>query len=187
MLAVDPAGVTVLVVLLLPYRYALFDVVDDVATGVEGCAAVRGAHAHPHRELADLQCPDAVSAVGMLEPEAFAGFRQDAFAFAQRQRRKSLVLQALDGTAFVVIAHRAFKGDVAAAGRMTQGLLQPLRFQRQLVQAEAIHPPATGGRKATVSPSANGCCQSLNSSLTATRRNCGASVRPRSRCNCRYS
>ena len=50
-----------------------------------------------------------------------------------------------------------------------------------------LQPPATGGRNATVSPSASGVRQSPNSSLTATRRNCGASVSPRCEHNCSYS
>jgi hypothetical protein len=39
-LAIDPAGVAVLVVLFLPDRHAVFHFVDDVAAGSEGFGAM---------------------------------------------------------------------------------------------------------------------------------------------------
>jgi hypothetical protein len=103
--AVDPAGIPVGVILLLPDRDAMLDVVDDEAAGVEGLAAVRGADPDPDRKLADLQCADAVRAAGALEAKACAGFRQDALTLAGRERCERLVLQAPHRSALVVIAH----------------------------------------------------------------------------------
>ena len=43
-LAVDPAGVTIQVLLLLPDGQAMLDLIDDVPAGAERLIAVRGAH-----------------------------------------------------------------------------------------------------------------------------------------------
>ena len=45
-LAVDPAGVAVLVVFLLPDRHTVLDLIDDVPAGEERLMTVSGAHAH---------------------------------------------------------------------------------------------------------------------------------------------
>src|ERR1700728_5318870 len=77
-LAIDPAGIAVLVVLLLPDRHAVLDLVDDVAAGIEGLAAMRGADADPDRELPDRQRPYAMRTAGALDPESLARFGQYA-------------------------------------------------------------------------------------------------------------
>src|ERR1700681_4774052 len=47
-LAVHPAGVAVFVVLLLPDRQPVFDLIDDVATGAEGFIAMPGRNTDPY-------------------------------------------------------------------------------------------------------------------------------------------
>src|ERR1700722_18686054 len=123
-------------------------------------------------------------AVGTLEAEARARLRQNARALAQRERCEGFVLEAPHAVALVMIAYRALKADAGATARVRQRGAQSLRIQWRLVQAEGAHPPATGGRNTTVSPSANGWRQSPNSSLTATRRFSGASCRPRCARSC---
>ena len=67
-LAVDPAGVAVRVMLLLPDRHAMFHFVDDVTAGREGLAAVRRADAHPDGEVADAERADTMHAGGLGVP-----------------------------------------------------------------------------------------------------------------------
>ena len=119
-LAIDPAGIAVLVVLLLPDRHAVLDLIDDVAAGIECLTAMRRADADPDRKLADRERPDAVRTAHVLEPESLTRLLQNALALAQRQRSERLVLEPQHPPALVVVAYPAFKRDVAAAGRIAQ-------------------------------------------------------------------
>src|ERR1700722_12558936 len=91
-LAVDPARITVLVVLLLPDRHPVLDLVDDVAAGIEGLAAMGGADPDPDRQLADRQRPEPVRAAGALDTEALPCLGKDALALAHCQRLETVVL-----------------------------------------------------------------------------------------------
>src|SRR4051794_5442689 len=80
-LAVDPARVTVFVMLLFPDGHAVFDFVDDVSAGRESLGAVTGADAYPNSHFADGQVTNPVYACGVFDAEALDGFRDDAIAF----------------------------------------------------------------------------------------------------------
>src|SRR5580692_10697843 len=84
--AIHPAGVTAHVVLLLPDRHALLDLVDDVAAGEERLVAMRCAHSHPHRQLADGKISDAVQARGVGYAKARDRLGDDALTLAHRER-----------------------------------------------------------------------------------------------------
>src|SRR5215469_15615245 len=103
-LAVDPAGVTAQVMLLLPDGQAVLDFVDDVTARAERLVTVRRAHAHPHGELADRERPDAMHAGGMRHTEARDRLGDDALALAHAERLKSFVLQAAYALALVAVA-----------------------------------------------------------------------------------
>src|SRR5437764_990463 len=115
-LAVHPARVPAQVVLLLPDRHALLDLVDDVAAGEKRLVAMRCAHTHPHRQLPDRQLPDAVQTGGVRHAKARARLGENALTFAHGERLEGLVLQAPHAPALVGIAHPAFERRVAAAG-----------------------------------------------------------------------
>ena len=53
--AVDPAGVPASLMFLLPDRDAVLYFIDDEAAGVEGLAAVGGAHPHPDRHVRQVE------------------------------------------------------------------------------------------------------------------------------------
>src|SRR5580692_11232380 len=117
-LAVHPAGITVQVVLLLPDRDAMLDLVDDVAASQKGFLAVPRAHPHPHGQLAQLQIADAMYASGVFDAKTRHGLGDDALAFLGRQQLEGLVLQMPYLLAFVVVAYPAFKRGIATAGRV---------------------------------------------------------------------
>src|SRR5665213_2555962 len=175
--AVHPAGVTVEVVLLLPDRDAMFDLIDDEAASQKGFLPVPRAHPHPHGHLAQLQITDAVYASGVFHAKALHGRGDDALAFLIRQQLEGLVLQMPHLLAFVVVAYPAFKRGVATTGRINDLLAFDFGVDGCLGEAEGFHggslcrqPPATGGMNTTASPSASGWDQSLNSALMATRK-----------------
>ena len=93
----------------------MLDFVDDEAAGAERFVAMRGAHAHPDRDVADGERTDAMHAGGARDAEARDGFRDDARAFLFRELHERLVFEARDRVAFVVIAHPAFEGGESAA------------------------------------------------------------------------
>src|SRR5690242_14171057 len=164
----DPGGVAFEVVLFLPDRQAMLDLVDDVTTGAEGLVAMRGGGADPHGKVADLQVAHAMHGAGRQHAVAFGGLGQDALALGDRQLGVGLVLQAAHFAAVVVVAHPAFERAEAAAAGMLELLAQLGEIGRGRGEVEAHHPPATGGMKTTVSPSASARFQSLNCVLTAT-------------------
>src|SRR5580704_12589399 len=135
-LAVDPAGVAVEVVLFLPDRHALLDLVDDVAGRKKCLVAVRGAGAHPHRHLADGEIPESMRAGGARHAEAADRLCDDALPLAQRER---LVLQVLHLRAVAVIAHPALEASEAAAARIGERAAQTLAVDRGVAEAKAAH------------------------------------------------
>src|SRR5579871_1695803 len=138
-LAVDPAGVAVAVVLLLPDRHPVLDLVDDEAAGGEGLATVRAADADPHRELAEAERTDAVHAARAAHAEAAHGLGDDPFAFLDRELGVGLVLEALDREALVVVADPALEGREAAAGRILERAPQRGGLERAVAELEARH------------------------------------------------
>src|SRR5580704_17112622 len=138
-LAVDPAGVAVEVVLFLPDRHALLDLVDDVAGRKKGLVAVRGAGAHPHRHLADGEIPESMRPGGARHAEAADRLCDDALPLAQRERLERLVLQVLHLRAVAVIAHPALEASEAAAARIGERAAQTLAVDRGVAEAKAAH------------------------------------------------
>ena len=56
-------------------------------------------------------------------------------------------------TAFVVIAYPAFEDDARTCAGVVEALFLDSWVDAVFGQAEAVHPPDTGGRKTTSSPS----------------------------------
>ncbi len=187
-LAVDPSGIAVFVVLLLPDGNAVFHFIDDVAARAKRLVAVARARAHPHRHIADPEIANAVHAGRALDAEALDRLGYDPLAFLHRQRLERLVLQVPNLVPFVVIAHPAFERRIPAALRIRELGAKRGGVDRRMAEAKNTHgtkssserkggsqPPATGGMNTTASPSASCCDQSPNSVLTATRSISGAS------------
>ncbi len=151
-LAVHPARIAVDVVFLLPDGHAMFDFIDDEAAGAKRFVAVRGAHAHPHGDVAKRQRAHAVHAGGARDAKLRARFFDDARAFLFRELGERFVFQARDRVAFVVVAHPAFEGRETAAALVAHFALQGDGVERTRAEAKWIHPPATGGMNTTASP-----------------------------------
>ncbi len=100
----------------------MLDLVDDEAAGVEGLCPVRRGNNHDHGRLFDLESADPMHRLGVIESEAFHGVLDNAAAFLLRDRRMSLIFQAEDPAAFVVIANGPFEDDHRSCMRMTGGL-----------------------------------------------------------------
>src|SRR6195256_4829676 len=145
-LAIDPTGVTAQVVLLLPDRHALLDLVNDVAAGEKRLVAMRCAHSHLHRQLADRKLADAVQARGVRHAKARDRLGEDALTFANGERLEGLVLQAPHAHALVGIAHPAFERRVSAAGRISELRAQSLWLDGRVGEAEH---GACGGASST--------------------------------------
>src|ERR1700689_2882592 len=112
-----------------------------------------------------------MSAAHAHHAKALARAGEDALTFTQCERREGFVFQSQHAAACVVIAYPALERNVAAARRILHLTAQLFRQQYALTEKKlGFHPPATGGRNTTVSPSFSAACQSPNSSLTATRR-----------------
>jgi len=136
---------------------------EDVTAGGEGLAAMRGAHADPHRQFTDAECAHAVHAGRARHAEAGHGLGDDAFALLDRQCLERLVLEALHGAALVVVAHPTLEAGVAARRGIGEGVAVALGLERPAAEAERVHqPPATGGMNTTRSPAVSGRDHSAN-------------------------
>src|SRR5947207_9365111 len=120
--AVYPAGITAQVMLRLPDRQAVLDLVDDVAARLKRLRAMRCAHTHPYRQLRDRQLADAVQTRGVRHAKARDRLGEDALTFAHGEHLEGLVLQAPHAPALVGIAHPAFEGRVARSEEHTSEL-----------------------------------------------------------------
>src|ERR1700733_13857101 len=124
----------------------MFNLIDDVSAGIEGLAAVCGAHPAPPRHCAQIQRSDPVDAQGMFHREAPQRFRDDAVAFLYGQFLKSFVFKSSAFLAFVLIANPALETDVAARAQILKLAPGAFRVDGNLGKAEAHQPPAPGGR-----------------------------------------
>src|ERR1700742_1919902 len=79
---VDPARITVLVVLLLPDGHTVLHLVDDVTAGQKSLVPMAGADSDPDGHFADRQITDPVYAGGVLDAKAMLRFGHDALALA---------------------------------------------------------------------------------------------------------
>jgi hypothetical protein len=140
-LAIDPAGVTVLVVLFLPDRYAVFDLIDDVSACEERLVPMPGAHTDPDGHLADGQITDSMYARGMLDSEARDRVRDDALAFFDGERLERLVLEMSDAETFVVVAYPTLERGVPAARRIGELSAQRCFVNGFAAEAERCHAP----------------------------------------------
>jgi hypothetical protein len=113
--AIDPTRITVDVVFFFPNGNAVLHFVDDVSTGFESLITVARAHSDPHCELAEGKIADAMHAPRVLDTEASTGLRDDAFALANGELRKGLVLEASYFPAFIVITHPTLECGIPAA------------------------------------------------------------------------
>src|SRR5271154_2404719 len=92
-LAVHPAGIAIAIVLFLPDRHAMLDLVDDEAAGIEGFATMRGAHPDPDRHVGKREASDAVDAEGMSQGKARGGCGDNSLPFLDREGLERLVLE----------------------------------------------------------------------------------------------
>ena len=88
-LAIDPPGIAVPIMLLLPDRQPVFDLIDDVAASLERLAAVLGADADPDRHIADREDADPVHAQRVLDGVALQRFAHDRLAFLDRKIQRT--------------------------------------------------------------------------------------------------
>ena len=92
-LAVDPARVAVVVVLLLPDRHPVLDLVDDVAACAKRFVAMACADTDPDRQLANAETAGAMYAQRLLDPELFAGLGHDPLSLLDGQGLEGFVLE----------------------------------------------------------------------------------------------
>ena len=132
---------------------------------------MRGAHPHPHRQVADGKLPVAVHAAGTQNVEALVRLADHPFTLAEGELGIHLVVESGDRQAVVVVPHPSLEGREAAGARVGQVAPLGRRVDRQLGQRETVlhHPPATGGMNTTRSPSRSGWLHGTKSPLQATR------------------
>ena len=116
----------------------MFDFIDDVTARAERFVAVRGAHAHPHGHVAQVQRAHAMHTGGARDAEPRNRFLHDARAFFLGELGKGFVFQARDGQALVVVAHPAFEGRETAAGHVAHFALQGCSVERALLNRNAF-------------------------------------------------
>src|SRR5581483_9046164 len=122
-LAIHPAGVAVLVVLLLPDGHTMFDLIDDVSAGAERLVPVPCADTNPDRHLSNGQVADPMNAGSVLDPKALDRLGNDALPFFHRERLESFVLEVPNAHALIVVAHQPFERGIATASGI--GELRP--------------------------------------------------------------
>src|SRR5688572_2222268 len=126
-LAIDPAAVAFRIVLLLPDRQALLDLVDDVPAGCKGLVAMRGCHTHPHRDPADCELADPMHAGDAPHTEPVQRLGDDPFASLEREGLVRFVLEPEHLATPVVISDPAPETRVTAAGGAGGRRSWPLR------------------------------------------------------------
>ena len=75
----------------------------------------------------------------------------DALAFLHGELGNASYSSRVTSLAFVVIAHPAFEADVAAGAAIEQLAARGVGVDRDVGEAEAHQPPATGGMNTTAS------------------------------------
>src|SRR5690606_31302870 len=95
---------------------------------------------------------------------------EDGLSLACSQGLIGLVFECDDVAPFIVVAHPSFENDARPRSQVVQlpGLYGCIDCRGRKVKA--AHPPDTGGRNTTSSPSCSGFSQSTMRPLTATRK-----------------
>ena len=114
---IQPLGLAVFVVLLLPDRHARLDLVHDPPARLERGLSMRGRGLHSDSRLPEFQLPHAVHARRPSQTVEADGFRYDLLAFGKSQLVERLVLQGDDLAALVLIADPASEADDGAGVR----------------------------------------------------------------------
>jgi hypothetical protein len=112
--AVHPAGVTIEVVLFLPDRHTVLDLVDDVPAGGKSFVAVLGGRSDPHGYLADFQQAKAVNAGGSGDPKTPHRLVDDARSFLQCQVLETLIFEPHYFAAVVAVSYPTLESYVPA-------------------------------------------------------------------------
>src|SRR5262245_64185849 len=151
--------------LFLPDRNGRLDPVDGRPTSREGFGAMRGDGGDRHGRLADREAPDA-----MLDPNPRRGELADEALGDLRHlglghRTVRLVLDRRGRTPLVLVPHDADEEAQRAVGR--PGLREKGGDVERRAREKTAHPPATGGRNATSSPSRRTVSRDAYSRLTA--------------------
>jgi hypothetical protein len=107
--AIHPARRAIDVVFLLPDRDVMLDLVDDLPAGRECLGAVRACDADPYRQIADLECTQAVPAVCPQRAMAPNRFGNDAIALVERKFFEGLIFESRNRPAVVVITDPALE------------------------------------------------------------------------------
>ena len=106
----------------------------------------------------------------MFQTISFNGLVDDPPAFLFSHRPVNFIFESLDRLAFVVIANPAFKYHQRTATVISHGIFSCICINRGTTDRE-LHPPATGGKNNTTSPSFSKLSQPAISSLMATSVN----------------
>lgn len=114
-LASDPKALAIGIVLELPDREHVLDLVDDPLAGAEGLRPVGRGDADPNSQVADREVADAMGRDRLTDPETSARPAQDPIALAQAERLVGFVAQSAHRPALVVVADPPLERDVAAA------------------------------------------------------------------------
>src|SRR6202041_829102 len=94
-----------------PDRYAMLDLVDDEAAGIEGLASMCRAPADPDCHVGKRKAPDARDAEGVSHGKARGRFADDALPLLDCEGLERLVLERSHLASLVEIAHPSLERD----------------------------------------------------------------------------
>src|SRR5665213_2050508 len=122
------------------------------------------------RDVADGKLPNAVRDRDLARSKTFDRFGCDALEFGDRHLGVGLVSQPAHRSSVVgSFAHDAGKTSDRAAARTTYRRFDLRRIDRIVQDAQAAHPPPTGGSRANSSPSLNASSAPTMRPLRANR------------------
>ncbi|GBR20965.1 hypothetical protein AA3271_0866 [Gluconobacter japonicus NBRC 3271] len=148
-MAGNPFGITIKVMLFLPNRNAMLDLINNVPTGPESRIPVRRRYTDPDSHIPDPKCSRAMHRHSVADLETGQSFLDDPFAFLYGQRGISLIFKTIHSAALIAVPHPSLKRAEPSGFRQMQTIPQRIQIDWRIRHQKVRHPPVTGGMNTT--------------------------------------
>jgi len=148
-MAGDPFSIAVEIMLFLPDRNAVLDLVNNVPTGPESRIPMWRRHTDPDSHIPDPKCSRAMHRYSVTNLETGQSFLHNPFAFLYGQRGISLIFKTIYSTTLVAVPHPPLKRAEPSGFRQMQAIPQRIQIDWRVRHQKARHPPVTGGMNTT--------------------------------------
>ena len=148
-MAGDPFSISVQIMLFLPDRNAMFDLVNDVSAGPESGITMRRGHTDPDSNITHPKRSRTVHRNSMADLETGQSFLDNPLPFFYGEWGVSLIFQPIHRAPLIAVTDPPLEGAEPTGFRQMQPVPQTIQINGRFRHQKARHPPVTGGMNTT--------------------------------------